>query len=122
MIRKRGGGHEGGGVIDPEHFNWRYAAAVAGMALFAALQDAERAPIGRRVVKILASALLTVGVAADLAAVLGISEIAAAVVVMGLGFVVLDLVVGLIGDREFIKDVIRRRLGGGAGGGDGSNP
>lgn len=90
-----------------------YWAVLAGMVLYAATRDAERESILRRVAKTAASALLAVGLSPALAPWLQGSEVFAAVVIMAFGALALDVGTALISDREFIKDLIKRRVGGG---------
>ncbi len=88
-----------------------YWAALAGMVLYTASRDAENEIILRRVAKIFASALLTIGTSPTFAAYLKISEILAAVLIMAVGLIALDVLTAIISDREFIKDLVRQRLG-----------
>lgn len=92
-----------------------YWFVLAGMVIYVATRDAERQPILIRSGKTLASALLAVGLSADLAAVLGTSDAIATVIIMAVGLIVLDVGVALVKDRAFIKELIRARLGGGNG-------
>ncbi len=84
---------------------------VCGMILWA-LAKAEGEPLPRRMAKTAASAFLAYGLAPTIAPYTRGSEVLAAVGVMALGLIVLDTATGLMSDREFIKDVIRRRVGG----------
>jgi len=90
-----------------------YWAVLIGMVLYAASRDAEREALIKRVVKTLASAFLAVGLTPSLAPYLRGSETAATVAVMAFGLLALDVATAIIGDRAFIKDLIRARLGGG---------
>lgn len=91
-----------------------YWAVIVGMVLYAAAQKAEAETLYRRVAKIAASAALAIGTTPSLAPYTRGSEIFAAVIVMGMGIIILDLVVALLGDRKFIKDLIAARFGGGS--------
>lgn len=93
-----------------------YWAVLIGMVLYAASRDAEREALVKRVVKTLASAFLAVGLSPTLAPWLRGSETAATVAVMAFGLLALDVATAIIGDRAFIKDLIRARFGGGGGG------
>ena len=91
-------------------------AVLIGMVLYAASRDAEKEALWRRVVKILASAFLTVGLSSALAPYLRNSEVWAIVAIMAFAMVVLDVATALIGDRKFVQDLIKSRFGGGQGG------
>lgn len=106
-------------MIDPKPFE--YWAILAGMVLYAATRDAEREPILRRAGKVAASAMLAVGLSPSIAPYLQDSEQFAVVVIMAFGILALDVATALIADREFIKSLIQRRLGG-KGGPDEGNP
>lgn len=95
-----------------------YWAVLIGMVLYAASRDAESQPLAKRLVKVGASAFLALGLSPSLAPWVSGSESIATVLIMAVGLVALDVLVALVADREFIKDLIRRRLGG--GGGDGN--
>lgn len=104
-------------MIDPQNpIDWRYWAVLAGTALYLAARDAEKEPLLRRVAKTAASGLLAYGGSAELAIWLNGSEIAAAVIIMAFGLIVLDTATALIKDRALFRQIIRARLG--AGGGD----
>jgi hypothetical protein len=90
-----------------------YWAVLLGMAVWVITRDAERESIMRRGSKTLASGLLAVGVSPELAVYLNGSEIWATVLVMAVGLFALDTATALVADREFIKDLIKRKLGGG---------
>jgi len=92
---------------------WEFWAVVLGMAFYVATRDAETEALPKRVVKTAASALLAYGLAPEIAPWTGGNEIVAAVVVMAFGLLVLDVATALLMDRDFIKEVIRNRLGGG---------
>ena len=94
-------------------FDWRYWATMAGVAIWVGIRDAEREPVLRRVAKTGASGLLAYGAGPEVAPYLGGSEIAAAVALMAFGLLALDVASGIIGDRDFIRDMLRKRLGGG---------
>lgn len=90
-----------------------YWAVLIGMVLYAASRDAEKEALWRRVVKTIASAFLAIGLSPSLAPYLRGSETAATVAIMAFGMLALDVATALIGDRQFVKDLIRSRLGGG---------
>lgn len=86
---------------------------LAGMTLYVIARDAEREPVRLRLIKTAASILLTIGLAGDLALRFPfLGEVGAAVMIMALGLFVLDMATALIQDRDFIKEVIRKRFGG----------
>lgn len=93
--------------------DWRYWATMAGVAIWVGIRDAEHEPILRRVAKTSASALLAYGAGPEVAPYLGGSEIAATVALMAFGLLALDVLSGLVSDRDFIRDMLRRKLGGG---------
>jgi hypothetical protein len=89
-----------------------YWLVLLGMVIYVAMKDAESAPLQRRLVKTVASGLLAVGFSKEIAPWLNGSEAIATVLIMAAGTIILDIGVALISDREFIKDLIRKRLGG----------
>ncbi len=92
-----------------------YWAVLIGMVLYAASRDAEKEPLVKRVVKVAASAFLAVGLSPSFAPYLRGSETAAAVAIMAFGLLILDVGTAIIGDRKFIQDLIKSRIGGGGG-------
>ncbi len=90
-----------------------YWAALIGMMLWVAAKDAEREALWRRILKIAASGLLTIGLTPTVAPFLRDSETAAAVALMAFGLSALDLMTALLADRAFIKDLIRAKVGAG---------
>ncbi len=89
-----------------------YWAVLIGMVLYAAARDAQHEQLWTRAVKVAASAFLTFGLSPTVAPYLRGSETAAAVAVMAFGQLALDVLTALVGDREFIKDLIKQRFGG----------
>lgn len=96
-----------------------YWAVFAGMALYVIARDAETESLSRRAMKTAISALLAIGFAPTLAPYLRDSETIATVAIMGFGLFTLDTVTALITDREFVKELVRRRFGGGGNSNDG---
>lgn len=90
-----------------------YWFVLAGMVIYTILRDAESAPIKHRIAKTGASALLTIGLSPSISEYTWDSEVIAAVGIMALGLIVLDVATGLVSDQEYVKDIIRNRLGGG---------
>jgi hypothetical protein len=91
---------------------FEYWAALIGAALYVGARDAEKAPVRRRLVKILSSGLLAYATSEALAQLTGWPEVLIAVGVMSLGQLLLDLASGVIQDRDFITGLVRTRLGG----------
>ena len=90
-----------------------YWAVLAGMVIYVATRDAEAEALTRRLLKTAASALLTIGLSPEVAARLGVSEVLAAVGLMAFGMLGLDVATALIRDRDFIRELIKSRIGGG---------
>ena len=87
---------------------------LVGMTLYVASRDAEKEPFRRRVTKTAASILLTLGLAERLAlAAPWMGETGAAVLIMTVGLIALDVATALVQDRQFVKDLILRKVGGG---------
>jgi uncharacterized membrane protein YoaK (UPF0700 family) len=89
-----------------------YWFVLIGMILYVATRDAERQPILKRTGKTLASAALAVGLSPDIAAWVNASETIATVGIMAFGMIVLDVGTAIVSDRNFIKELVRNRLGG----------
>lgn len=89
-----------------------YWAVLVGMVLYVMSRDAEREPLLRRAVKTAASAFLSYGLSPTLAPLTRNSEVLAALATMALALVALDTVTALVADREFVKDLVKRRVGG----------
>ena len=96
-----------------------YWAVLVGMVFYAATR-AESEALWKRIIKVLASAFLTVGLTPTIAPYVRGSEMVAAVAVMAFGLMALDVATALLADRKFIQDLIKSRLGGG-GSKDGQN-
>lgn len=90
-----------------------YWAVLVGMVIYVATRDAETESLVRRLLKTTASGFLTIGLSPDVAAWADVSEVVAAVCLMAFGMFVLDVGTALIRDREFVKELIRARIGGG---------
>ena len=89
-----------------------YWIALVALVIYVASRNAENDPILKRVIKTVVSAGLTVALSPDIAARLHADETWAAVVIMAVGFVVLDVFTSTVGSRTFIQSVIRSRLKG----------
>ena len=90
---------------------FEYWAVLIGMTLYAATRDAEREALWRRTLKVGASAFLAIGLSPELAPHVRGSETLATVAIMAFGMILLDVATAVISDREFIKGLIRDRLG-----------
>ena len=90
-----------------------YWAVLAGMVIYVVIRDAEAGALVRCLLKATASTLLTIGLSPEVAARLGVSEVLSAVGLMAFGMLGLDVATALIKDREFIRELIRSRIGGG---------
>ena len=88
-----------------------YWAVIIGMILYVMSRDAEREPVARRAVKTVASAFLSFGLSPTLAPMARGSEVLAALAIMAFALVLLDTITALFADREFVKDLVRRRTG-----------
>jgi len=88
-----------------------YWAVLAGMVLYMAIKNAADNPLKFRILKTLASALLTLGFSEDLAPWVRDSETLAAIAIMAGGLILLDTLTSIMSDRDFIKDIIKSRIG-----------
>ena len=88
-------------------------AAFAAMAIYVFMRDRAKETLSVRIAKTASSALLAFAVAADVAPFVNGSEVTATILVMGFGLVLLDVLTGIAKDGEFIKEIIRKRFGGG---------
>ena len=88
-----------------------YWAVIIGMILYVMSRDAEREPVARRAVKTVASAFLSYGLSPTLAPIARGSEVLPALAIMAFALVLLDTITALFADREFVKDLVRRRTG-----------
>lgn len=91
---------------------WEFWAVLIGMAVYVATRDAETESLSKRASKTVASALLSFGLAPELASYTQGNEIAAAVLIMAFGLIALDLMTAVLMDRDFIKEIIKKKLGG----------
>jgi hypothetical protein len=97
-----------------------YWIALVALVIYVASRNAENDPILRRVTKTAVSAGLTLALSPDIAARLHANETWAAVIIMAIGFVVLDVFTSTVGNRAFLRSVIRGRITGVKG--DDENP
>lgn len=89
-----------------------YWIAMAALVVYVASRNAENDPILKRVTKTVVSAGLTLALSPDIAVRTGANETWAAVVIMAIGFVVLDVFTSTVGSRTFIRSVIKSRFKG----------
>lgn len=90
-----------------------YWAILIGMVLYVAARHAEREAIWRRVAKTGASSALALGGSADAAGWAGVPESLAVVAIMAFGLLALDVGTALVQDRDFIRAMIQKKMGGG---------
>ena len=93
---------------------FEYWAVLLGMVVYVGMKNADSDSLRKRIGKTGASALLAVGFAPELATYTRDSETIATAVIMAVGLLVLDAVTALIMAREFIKELVRKKLGGGS--------
>lgn len=84
--------------------------AVLGTALYLASRNAEDAPMWLRLVKTCSAGFLALGLGPELAQWVGGKETIATVVVMTCGIFFLDIITGLLGDRDQIMKIARAYL------------
>lgn len=89
-----------------------YWFGIAAVALYLAFKNAEDSPIITRIVKTVVSAGLTIALSPTIASYLNADETWAAVIIMAIGFVVLDVFAMTVGNRKFLQAVIRNRISG----------
>ncbi len=92
-----------------------YWAVLIGGALYVATRNAESEVLARRLVKTAMSAFLAYGLSPTISPWTSGSEVLAALVIFAFAELVLDVITGLISDREFIKGIIKKRMGGNDG-------
>ena len=92
---------------------WEFWAVMVGMAFYVAARDAEKEAPLKRIAKTAASAFLAYGLADGVAPYVGSSPTFAAVLIMGFGLIILDVGTALLLDRELIKELVRKKFGGG---------
>lgn len=87
-----------------------YWATLVGMILYVATRAIEGDPILRRLAKLTASGFLAYGVGPSVAPFLWHSEIAALVIIMCVGQMVLNALTAVFSDPAFLKRLIRDRI------------
>ena len=99
------------GIALIDQIDWRYWAVLVATAVYIGMKNAESEPIKHRLTKVLVNGLLAVGLGRDLAPCVWNSEIAASVILMSAGWIILDVVTGIIANPTLITDIVRARLG-----------
>lgn len=89
-----------------------YWIGVVAVAIYVATKNAESDPIWKRTVKTIVSGGLTVALSPTIAIYLGANETWAAVIIMAIGFMVLDVFTMTVGNRKFLQSLIRNKIGG----------
>jgi len=88
-----------------------YWAVIVGMSIYVVTRDTDKDALKKRLGKTVTSAFLAYGLSDDLAGFVGDNETFAALIIMAFGLFVMDLVIALLLDREFIKEMIRNKMG-----------
>lgn len=88
-------------------------AVIVGMSVWIFTSTSRDETLFKRIAKTVASGVLAFGLATDVANYLSVQEGFAAVAIMAFGLISLDTATALISDRQFIKDLLARRFGGG---------
>ena len=89
---------------------WEYWLAVAAAALYVSDRHREP-PLRGRVLMVAGSSGLGVSLSADVAAWGGWPETVVAVLLIAVGYLVLDMGTAILQDRSLIRDILRRRFG-----------
>lgn len=92
-----------------------YWAVFMGMAIYLVTRDRDTETLLFRISKTIASGLIAVGTSDAVADYLSVSDTIATVFIMAFGLIFLDLITGVARDREFIKEILKSRLGGKSG-------
>lgn len=95
------------------HKPLEYYAVILGMILYVAARHAESEALWRRLAKTGASAALALGGSSDAAGWAGVPESLAVVAIMAFGLFLLDVGTALVQDRDFIRAMIQKKMGGG---------
>ena len=99
-------------MFDKPHEYW---AAFVGMLVYIFMRDRKTETLAASVGRTIASALLTLALSPTAAAYTRGNEILAAVGLMAFILIALDVGTALFSDREFVKELIRKKFGGGNG-------
>jgi len=89
-----------------------YWIGVIAVALYVVTRNAEADPILKRIVKTVVSGGLTVSLSPTIADYIHANETWAAVIIMAIGFMVLDVFTMTVGNRKFLQSIIRNRIAG----------
>lgn len=90
---------------------WEFWSVLAAMAIYVITRNSETENIYKRITKTIMSGLLTVGMTDDVAPYVNNSHTIAAVLIMGFGLIILDIITGLLADKELIKEMIKKKWG-----------
>ena len=85
--------------------------AIVAAAIYVYDSNSER-PLKSRFLITISSAMFGFSLGPTLADYVGFPEIIAAFLVTAIGFLILEIGTALIKDREYVKEIIKRRLGG----------
>lgn len=94
-----------------DDFDSRYWAVFLATAVYVGMKNAETEPFKHRVIKVGVNGLLAWGLGPTLASYLWSSEIAAAILMMSAGWIILDVITGIIADPKLISELVRKKLG-----------
>lgn len=89
-----------------------YWIALVTLAIYVVARNAEAEPIRRRVIKTMVSAGLTLALSPTIAVYVHADETWAAVIIMSVGFMALDVFTSTVGSRAYLRSIIRSKLGG----------
>ncbi|WP_420415843.1 hypothetical protein [Marinovum algicola] len=89
-----------------------YWITVLGMLVYTGLHSAAGQHVMIRLARVVIAFCLGLGLSASLAPHVWGNEVLAALLLMAFGQIALEVVTGLISDREFIKEILRERLKG----------
>ena len=89
----------------------RYWAVFLAAAFYVGAKNPDQEPIKRRLTKVGVNAGLAFGFSKDLSAYLWGSEMAAVIILMSAGWIILDIITGIISDPDLIKKLVRQKLG-----------
>lgn len=91
--------------------DFRYWAVFLATAVYVGMKNSDHESVARRLLKVFVNGLLAYGLGPDLAPYLWNSEIAAAIVLMSAGWILLDVITGVIADPKLITSLVREKLG-----------
>jgi hypothetical protein len=94
-----------------DNIDFRYWAVFLATAVYIGMKNAKDEPIKYRLTKVFVNGLLAFGMGPDLAVYLWNSEMAAAIILMSAGWVILDVITGIVADPKLITSIVRQKLG-----------